>query len=220
MKPTDLLLLPLLLAPLPAAAETLLHLSETAHVTVFPDELAATVQVSATAGSAADVQAKVNTAMHGALEQVHAVKEVVASTGGYQVYLDQSAHWNGQQSIQMHSLSGDTLLKLVGVLQSQGMTVTQLGWRVAAETARKARDAATKEALGHLRGRAEDAAGILGLRFSSFRDVRLDSAPFQPVMPRIMMAAAPTGRAPAPSAEAEEVQIDATVQADVALTGP
>lgn len=221
MRPLPLLLL-LLAAPLPAAAQTVLHLSETAHVGVYPDELAAGLKVSASSANAAGVQTQVNTLMASALEQVRAAKGVVFSTGSYQVWHNtQPDSWNGEQSIELHATNGEALLKLLGALQTQGVAMTHLGWRVAPETAQRARDQATKMALGNLRGRADAAAAILGLRFASFREVRLQGpAPFQPVAPRMMAMAKASGAEVAPSAETEQTQIEASVEADVLLSNP
>ena len=112
----------------------------------------------------------------------------------------------------MRSKDGESLLKLVGTLQNQGLAINNLGWRVSADTARKARSDATKIALGNLRSRAEEAASIVGLRFASFQEIRLDGSHPSPA-PRAMMMAAGTS----PHAEAEDATIEATVEADVLL---
>ncbi len=215
-----------LAAPVPAVAETLLHLSEQAQVMVSPDELAATLRISSDGPDAAGVQGHVNTAMADALAKAKATVGVVVTTGFYQVYNTQApqktAIWHGEQMINLHSNDGTTLLKLIGTLQGDGAAVNQLGWRVSADTARHARDEASKLALGQLRHRAEEAAGILGLKFGSFKDVTLGGQPpFQPVMPRaMMMSSAMAAPAPAPpQAASEPVSIEASVSADVVLVG-
>ncbi len=217
MKPGIFLALLLSAAPLPALAETILHLSEQASVTVTPDELAATLKLAATGTDAAQVQGHVNTMMTQALTQARAVAGVVVNTGSYQVWRSTGPdQWNGEQSLELHGKDGAVLLKLIGALQGQGAALSGLGWRVAPETARTARNAATKIALGQLRGRADAAAAIIGLRFASFRDVRLDGpAPYQPTMPRMMSSMAKSDAAP--NAESEPVSIEATVSAEVVL---
>jgi uncharacterized protein YggE len=76
-----------------------------------------------------------------------------------------------------------------------------------------AREAATAKALGRLRARAEAAAKILGLSFDRFQEVRLDNARPAP-MPRFAGAAMAMA---APVAEAADVDVTATVEADAVL---
>jgi predicted secreted protein len=212
-----LLALPLLLAAaLPAQAQTVLHLAETARVNVHPDELAATLKVGAASLSAAEAQNRVNTNVAKALDQAKSVASVIATTGNYQVWHStQPDQWNAEQTIDLRGRDGAQLLRLVGLLQSQGLTLSRLGWRVAADTARTAKSEATKQALANLRSRADEASAIVGLRFQSFRDIRLDGAPPNTgPMPR-MMAAATAGAMP--NAEADDVSVEATVEADIIL---
>ncbi len=210
-----LVTVPLLLFCAPAWAQTVLHLSETARVTVRPDELNASVKVSAGALSAAEAQNRVNTLVAHALDQAKAATGVTVTTGNYQVWHStQPEQWNAEQSIDLRGRSGDAVLRLVGVYQSENLALSRLGWQVAGDTARAAKAEATREALGHLRERADDAAGVLGMRFAAFRDVRLDGTPpnVGPA-PRMMAAAA----AALPSAQADDVSVEATVVAEILL---
>ena len=70
-------------------------------------------------------------------------------------------------------------------------------------------------ALRTLRARVDEAAGILGLRFASFKEVRLNGVPPRPMPQRraMPMAASVTP----PVAQAQDVDIDATVEADAIL---
>jgi predicted secreted protein len=205
----------------PAAAETLLHLSESARVMVQPDELAASLRVEAVAASAAEAQAQVNTAMAGAVTLARAAAGVSVTTGFYTVWPQAIVRpggrqdWRASQTLELRGGDGAVLLTLVGALQQRGLAVSQLGWQVAAETERHARAEATRQALGNLRARAEEAAGVLGLHFDSFREVRLDAAARPHPMPMRAMAASPS--APPPTAEAEPVPVEASVEADVVL---
>jgi predicted secreted protein len=207
-----LVALPLLLASGPAWAQTVLHLSETARVTVRPDELNASVKISAGALSAAEAQNRVNTMVARALDQAKTGAGVVVTTGNYQVWHGtQPDQWNAEQSIDLRGQNGDAVLRLVGIYQSQNLALSRLGWQVAAATARAAKTEATRQALSHLRERADDAAGVLGMRFAAFRDVRLDGAP--PNLgpsPRMMAAAAPV-------AQGDDVAVEATVEAEILL---
>ena len=205
----------------PAAAATVLHLSETARVSVHPDELAGSLSLNATAATPVAAQAQVNAAVTKAIEEVKAVPGVTVSTGFYRVWqsVKPANEWHASQQIDLKQKGdGAALLKLVGTLQGQGLALQQLGWQVAPETARRAQAEATRAALGNLRGRAEEAAAILGLRFISFREVSIEPGrPTPPPFPRAMaMAASAEAMAP-PSAEAADVEIEATVSAEAEL---
>ena len=204
----------------PAAAATVLHLSETAHVSVHPDELAGSLSLNATAATPVAAQAQVNAGVAKALEQVKAAEGVTVSTGFYRVWqtVKPANEWHASQQIDLKQKGdGAALLKLVGTLQGQGLALQQLGWQVAPETARRAQADATRAALGSLRGRAEAAAEILGLRFLSFRQVSLEpSRPVPVPYPRAMAMAATAAPAP-PSAESSDVDIEATVSAEADL---
>lgn len=199
----------------PAMAQTLLRLSETALVAARPDELAASLRAEAQSGVPAQAQSAVNAAMARALETVKAVAGVSARTGGYQVVQVQqpSPHWQAAQTLTLTGRDGTAILTLVGALQAQGLAVQGLAWRLAPETERQARDGAAAKALAGLRGRAEAAAKVLGLSFERFQEVRLDGAQAPRPMPRM---AAAMGMA-APVAEAGDVDVSATVEADVLL---
>lgn len=204
----------------PVPVQTILHLSETGRVTVQPDELVAMLRLTANGVGAAGVQGKINAAMEAAMARARAVPAVTASTGFYQVWrTNQTDQWHAEQSLTLRAHNAPVLLELVGNLQAQGMATSGLGWVVSPEVARTARAEATRQALSALRARAEEAAAIVGLNFVSFRDIRLDGAVQQPFAPRMMtaMAASSASDAKPPSAEAEEVTIEATVSAEVAL---
>jgi predicted secreted protein len=208
----------------PAAADTILHLAETATVTVPPDELDATLRVEAMARSAAEAQAQVNGAMQAALQQAHQVTGVTVSTGSYAAWQtgntpqERAKHWQVSQTLNLTSHDGVALLALVGRLQERGLAVGNLAWRLSREAEKNARQAATKQALAALRDRISDAADLLGLRFAQFKEVRLDGTGAFPVprmAPAMMMTAAP-GAAP-PAAETQNVPVSATAEADAIL---
>lgn len=210
----------------PAMAETILRLAETARVLVRPDELAASLRVEAAAASAADAQGQVNAAMARAVTLARRSAGVAVTTGYYAVWPEQAPSpganrpagkpdWHASQTLDLRSTDGAALLALVGALQTSGLAVSQLTWQMTTDTARHARAEATRQALAGLRGRADEAAAILGLHFDSFREIRLDSVRPQPMpMPRAMAAAPAAAR---PAAEAEDVSVEAGAEADVVL---
>jgi len=207
-----------------ARAETLLRLSETATVTAHPDELDASLRADVTAPNPAEAQRHVNATMADALTAAKAVAGVTVSTGAYFVWRvgptpqASSEHWQANQSLELTSHDGAALLKLVGELQQKGLAVGQLGWRLSEAATRTARAEATRKAIAALRGRADEAAALLDLRFGSFKEINLDSTRPPPFAPRMMaMSAAAAAPAPPPSAEATDVTISATAEADVVL---
>jgi uncharacterized protein YggE len=210
-------LLSVLLIPA-AHAQTLLRLSESARVTARPDEPAATLRFEVDAADAASAQSRVNAAMAKALAEAKGTPGIIATTGGYQVWrtTQPAVRWRASQSLELRGDDGARVLALVGSLQGQGLAVQGLSWRLKPETARARQAEATKLALGNIRARAEEAAAVLGLKFDSFREVRLNGtnpSP-RPVLMRAMAAPAPMAE---PVAESEDVQIEASVEADAVL---
>jgi predicted secreted protein len=211
-----------LLCTLPAGAETLLHLADTETVTVAPDELAASVRAEARSADPADAQQRVNAAMSDALTQAKKVADVTVSTGAYAVWhagptpQDSSEQWQASQSLELTGHDGVALLTLVGALQHKGLVIGELSWRLSRGAQRKAHDEATRQALAALRGKAQEAAGLLDLRFDSFKQVRLDNVMPMP-MPRFAGAMTAMAEAAPPSAVAAEVPVSATAEADAIL---
>lgn len=218
------LFLPCLLAPAAAHAETVLHLGETATVMAAPDELAASLRVEATSATAAASQARVNKVMEDALARARAVPGLTVSTGGYGVWRvgptpqDGNVRWQASETLNLAGHDDTVLLKLVGDLQQAGLAVGNLGWRLSRAAERKAHQEATKQALSSLRGRIEEAAALLGLRFEQFKEVRLDAAnPQQPMFRAMAAPMAMAAAAPPPSVAAEDVAVSATAEADAIL---
>ncbi|MGA3005376.1 MAG: SIMPL domain-containing protein [Acetobacteraceae bacterium] len=207
------------------ADDTILKLSETATVMVTPDELAASMRTEAVAPTAQDAQRRVNELMAGAIAAAKKVDGIVVSTGGYNVWriaaspTDRNERWQAGQSLNLTGKDAEAMLKLVGDLQQMGLVQSNLFWRLSRDSERKARQDATRQALSTLRSRADEAAEILGLRFESFREVRLDSVAPPPILPRLQMAARATMAAPAPppNAEGEDMPVTASAEADVVL---
>jgi predicted secreted protein len=206
----------------PACAETLLHLADTETVTVAPDELAASLRAEATSATPADAQQRVNAAMADALAHAQKVAAVTAGTGAYSVWhlaptpQNNSDRWQASQSLELTSKDSVALLTLVGVLQHNGLAVGELNWRLSREAERKAHDEATRQAIAALRSKAQEAAGLLDLRFDSFKQVRLDSTAQMPI-PRFAGAMTAMAAPAPPNAVAVDVPVSATAEADAIL---
>jgi predicted secreted protein len=207
-----------------AQAETVLQLAETATVMVAPDEIAATLRVEAASASVSDAQARVNAAMQDALARARKVDGLAISTGGYGVWrtgttqTENHERWQVSQTLSLTGHDGPTLLNLVGALQQQGLALSDLGWRLSTAAEHQAHQAATKQALAGLRGRVEQAAALLDLRFDQFKEVRIDNAGSPPMPRGIAMRMAPSAAsAPPPSVAPEDVPVSATAEADAIL---
>ena len=215
------------LSAVPALAEdTVLRLSESAVVMVTPDELAATLRAEASAPTAQEAQRRVNDLMRDALASARKVEGITVSTGGYTVWRNAPSArvgveaWQAGQAINLNGADGESVLRLVGDLQQKGLVIGSLGWHLSRKSEHAARDEATKQALAALRVRADNAAAVLGMKFESFREVRLDNvAP--PMIPRPMMMArgslAQVASSQPPAAEAEDQPVSAQAEADVLL---
>jgi len=214
----------LLAPPAPARAEeTLLRLSETAEREVRADQLVAVVRAQANGSSAAAVQEQVNRLVAAALERARATPGVTVSTGFYWTGRtgERREQWQATQEIRLTAIeAAPALLELAGTLQGQGLALSRLSYEVSRTLARREREAVTEEALAALKERAERLAGVMGMRFAGFREVRVDAGRFaRPPMPAPMMAAAADSARPAPppSAEPADMPISATVEGDAIL---
>ncbi|MBS0560957.1 MAG: SIMPL domain-containing protein [Proteobacteria bacterium] len=209
---------------LPGAAraeDTKLSLTEGGAVMVHPDELEAVLRAEAAAPTAAQAQREVNTAMAAALAAAKAANGITTSTGGYSVYRDGSAkpeRWVASQTLNLTGKDGSALLSLVGTLQQKGLAMSDLHWQLAEDTEAKARDEALKKALTALRARADEVAGLIGLTFVRYQNLRVDMQnPVRP-MPRMMaMTASMAAAAPPPSAEGQDVPVRVVVSAEAVL---
>lgn len=216
----------LLLLTRPAWAEdTILRLTESATVMAMPDQLDAVLRAEAAAPTGPEAERRVNDLMHDALETAKKLPGVSVSTGNYNVWRngpaagDRTERWQAGQSLSLTGKDGEALLKLIGDLQQKGLVQSSLAWRLSRDAEAAARKDATKTALSALRGRADEAAALLGMRFDAFREVRLDSVT-PPMMPRqmaVMRGAAGAVPAPRPVAEAEELPVTASAEADIVL---
>ncbi|MDE2005619.1 MAG: SIMPL domain-containing protein [Rhodospirillales bacterium] len=211
-----ILLLGLVLAAPAHAAGTKLSLSETASVQAAPDEVVTVLRVSAAAPSAAVAQAGVNRTMAAALGEARKQAGLTISTGGYSTWQRPPGSpggggWTANQDLTLTTHDGAGLLHLVGRLQGQGLAVESLAWTLSPLARRAAEAKAMAQAIGALRGRAEQAAALLGLRFVGFRSVTLGAPPS--VLPRPMFAGAALAAAPPPSAVGAALSVSATVAA-------
>jgi uncharacterized protein len=207
------------------ADDTLLRLADTATVMVTPDELAASLRAEAAAPTAQEAQRKINDMMRDAVTAAKGVTGITVSTGGYNVWrvppsaADRTERWQAGQSLSLSGHDGESMTRLVGDLQQRGFALGGLGWRLSREAEQKARQDATKQALSGLRGRADDAAAVLGMKFAAFKEVRIDnvSPPLGPRQQTGVFRASMASAAAPPTTEMEDLPVTASVEADIVL---
>jgi predicted secreted protein len=211
--------------PLPALAQdadqraTVLHLSETAERTVTRDVLRVELRVEETGVDPRTVQSAINRRMAAALGRAHQVQGMRVETGSYSVGQERpanaAARWHGSQAITLIGKDADTILKLAGVLQSDGLSTSSLRYEVSPEIVRAAQDELTTEALAALDRRAASIAGHMHLSVLRYHDLRVGNAEAEgrPVPRFAAMAAAP------PVAEPGEAVVRVSVEAELLLAG-
>jgi predicted secreted protein len=202
------------------APMTALHLNQTAERTVIRDLLRIELRIEETGADARSVQSAINRRMAAALDRARQVQGVRVETGSYSVGEERPqngpAHWRGGQSLILTGKDADSMLKLAGVLQSDGLSTSSLAFDVSPETARGAEEDLTAEALAALDHRAASIAGHMRLTVLRYRDLHIGNAETggRPT-PRFAAAAMA-----APVAEPGEAVIRVTVEAELLLTAP
>jgi predicted secreted protein len=199
---------------------TVLHLTQTAERTVLRDLLRIDLRVEESGPDPRVVQAAINRRMAAAVGRARQVQGVRVETGSYNVGEERPqngpAVWRGSQSVILIGKDADSILKLAGALQSDGLSTSSLAYEVSPETVRGAEDDLTAEALAALDHRAAAIAEQMHLAVLRYRDLRVGNADTggRP-MPRLAAMAAP-----APVAEPGEAVIRLTIEAELLLTPP
>ena len=197
-----------------------LHLTQTAEQKVVRDLLRIELRVEEMGADALTVQAAINRRMAAALDRARQVQGVQVETGSYPVGEEQPqngpARWRGSQSLILTGKAADAMLKLAGVLQSDGLVMSLLAYEVSPETVRGAEEDLTAEALAGLQQRAASIADRLHLAVLGYRELRVGNAETgaQP-MPRFAAMAMA-----APVAAAGQSTIRLTIDAAVLLGPP
>ncbi len=199
---------------------TVLHLSQTAERSVIRDLLRIELRVEETGADARSVQTAINRRMAAALDRARPVQGVRVETGSYNVGEERPQNgptrWRGNQSVILTGKDADSILKLAGVLQSDGLATSSLSYEAAPETVRGAEEDLTAEALAALDHRAASIADRMHLAVVRFRDVRVGNAETggTPVPRLAAMAMA------APVAEPGEATVRVTIEAELLLAPP
>jgi predicted secreted protein len=197
---------------------TVLHLSETAERMVMRDLLRVELRVEETGADPRSVQSAINRRMAAALDRARQAQGIRAETGSYSVGQERPANavarWRGSQSIIVTGKDADMILKLAGVLQSDGLSTSSLRYEVSPETVRAAQEELTAAALAALDRRASSIAGHMHLSVLRYRDLRVGNAEAEgrPV-PRFAAVAA----AAPPAAEPGEAMVRVSIEAELLL---
>ena len=198
-----------------------MHLNQSAERIVTRDLLRIELRVEEAGADPRAVQAAINRRMGAALDRAKQTQDVQVETGFYQVGEERPANrpasWRGSQSLVLKSKDADAALKLAGMLQSDGLVMSSLGYEVSPETLRSAQDDLTAAALDALGRRAESVAASLHLALLRYRDLRVGNAETggRPG-PRFAAMAAMA----APVAEPGEATIRVTIEAELLLAAP
>jgi len=199
---------------------TVLHLSQTAERSVIRDLLRIELRVEETGADARSIQAAINRRMAAALDRARQVQGVRVETGSYNVGEERPQNgptgWRGSQSVILTGKDADSMLKLAGALQSDGLSTSSLTYDISPETVRGAEQDLTDEALAALDHRAASIADRMHLTVVRFRDVRVGNAETggRPVPRFAAMAMA------APVAEPGEATVRVTIEAELLLAPP
>jgi predicted secreted protein len=196
---------------------TILHLAQTAERSVTRDLLRIELRVEETGADPRTIQLAINRRMAAALDRAHQLLGVRVETGSYGVGEERPqsgpSHWRGSQSVILTGKDADSMLKLAGALQSDGLSMSSLAYEVSPETVRGAEEDLTAEALAALDRRAASIAGRMHLTVLRYRDLHVGNAETggRP-MPRFAaMAMAP------PVAEPGESVIRVAIEAELIL---
>jgi len=199
-----------------------MHMTAYKTVKVAPDELVADLTALSTAPSAVTAQRQVNSVVAKAKALADKATGIKVAFQGYSMtFIDEKpAHWVAQQTVEVRGGDGEAVLTLVGSLQTEGLSIGNLGWQISAERAEKAHQTATIDALHCLRDQANEAARAVGMEVDRFQHIDLEGEPRPiPMMRSSMQMAARVGM-PAPVSTPKEQDITATVSADVLLCLP
>jgi uncharacterized protein YggE len=217
-----------------APAQTVLSLSATGNNTVDPDQIVASLDVQSNAKTAALAQAEVNRAMQRALDAVHALAGVTATTGDYSVFQNSPDNASGNASpVPVYQASQNLQLSmaapaglppaaftaLVGRLQQQGLLLNSLDGALSGQGQAAAQAGAINDAIHQIQAQAAAIGATLGEHVGKIKSLDVNVNTPGPILrsaPMMMAAAA----APPPQAAPGKVTIQANVNATIDLTPP
>jgi uncharacterized protein len=208
-----------------AQAQTDLTIAATGQASVPPDEATASLTVQAQDNSAAKAQATVNAGMTKALSLARAVPGVKVTTGAYGSYTvtpDNNApqQFAAQQTINLSIMAPagappTAFSNLLGELQHDGLLLNSLSGDLSDAGQCQAQQAAITDALTQIQAQAASIAANLHEHVGAIKSLNVNAAPNPG--PRPMMAMAMRDSAPTPQSAPDNVQVTASVTADIEL---
>ena len=233
MMTAPLLLLALLLAPLPAAAQApetqfnplfnplfnLVTLNAQAEKEVPNDLLTAVLAVETEGTDTAKLAEATNRTMQSAIAAARAYRSVQARSGNYQTFphydKQRIVGWRARQELRLASADFAALAELIGKLQAT-LVVTGMTLSVSPEARKQAENALIPEALAAFEERARLVRDAMKAKGHRVRDVQISSAgaPYPVPLPARAMAAS---SAPGPAVEAGTTRILITVSGTIQL---
>jgi uncharacterized protein YggE len=203
---------------------TTLELSVTGAATHAPDATTASLTAEATAPSAAAAQQAVNVLVAHALQAAHAVPGLAVTTSNYSVspvYPEQKT-WRAQQGLELsqdaapQSQAAKPMLKLIGSLQHDGLTLQNLTGKLSPKAQREAKNTAIADAVKRLKTQTEIVAAALGDQLGAITALRLNVA--TPVFPLLRAGSMAMAESAPPSISAAPVAEHVTLSGTVTLT--
>jgi predicted secreted protein len=209
--------------PPPAAASTVLHLTQSAERRITRDLRHVEMHAVKTGADPQTIQAAINQTMAKALAAARQVQGIEIETGSYGLYREAPQktppEWTGSQELFLSGADSGSLLKLAGVLQAEGLVMTDLAY-VSPKAVHAAEDDLTEAALSALQQRAAAIARQLHLAVLTYRNLTVGNAETgSGPMPRFAATAAPAPMPP-PVAAPGEATVRVTVSADILLKSP
>ncbi len=208
-----------------AAAQegTIVTFTMRAETSLVRDRLEADLAVEATDADAAHLQSAINRRMAAALARAKPVPEIAATTGGYSVYQERSDKapplWHGRQTLHLEAEDQAALLQLAGVLQADGLVLTDLTATVSQGAARAVEDKLTDEALQRVRERAAKVATAMSLQVARVRTLTIGNVEAPP-LPVRAFGVAMAARAAPPVAVPGDATVGVSITAEVELSAP
>lgn len=136
--------------------------------------------VESRGNNAKQIQAEINKRMSEAIKKASANQNITVETSSYSVsrpYDSQSGkdadRWRGNQTLSLSSDDFEAVLNLSGLLQNDGLVMSDMRFFVAPETLKAAQDELTTAAIKALKERTGRIAKDLGLKLERLKNVNI-----------------------------------------------
>jgi uncharacterized protein YggE len=210
-----------------AQAQTDLTIAATGQALVPPDEATASLTIQAQEATAAKAQATVNAGMTKALALARALPGVKVTTGGYNSFTvtpndNAPQQFAAQQTLNLSILAPagappPAFSNLLGTLQQDGLLLNSLSGDLSDAGQRQAQQAAIADALTQIQAQAASIAAGLHEQVGAIKSLNVSAFSNPGPRPMMAMAMAMRDSAPAPQSAPDNVQVTASVTANITL---